>query len=159
QEAKVAIVGLGRGHKLLGDFGHEVERDTCVVIARQPELRLDEFARIQIDQFPVFPLEIGHAHLREPLQTGAERALHAARAPRHTTQLALLPGQKTNHKVRFLERVGSQDDGFAYTSRHTWKFQSNTVEFGYWEAVKFGENPGLKINGFWVRLELSRISA
>src|SRR5258706_365666 len=64
------------------------------------------------------PLEIEYLSMREPLQRRAKSALRTPCALGDPAQLAVIPGEKTDHQVRLFERIGSQDDGFAYASRH-----------------------------------------
>src|SRR5262249_13077853 len=70
-------------------------------------------------QLAGFVLEIRHSHVRQPLQPRAEAALRTPRPLGYAPQLPLVPGEKADDEVRFFHRVGTQDESFTDTRRHT----------------------------------------
>ncbi len=118
QQAKVALVRLARRQQLLRNLGQIIQGDRRAVISQQAKLGTNQLTGIQVHQLPRFPLEIRHLHLREPLQPRSEVAFRTPGALGDATQLAQVPRQETDHQIRFFERVGLQNDGFAHTSGH-----------------------------------------
>ncbi len=103
---------------MFGDFGEEIEGAGGGEIAEQGELRLEKFAGVDVDQFAILALEIGHLNVRKPFQTGSKSAFRAPRAAGDASQLAEITRQKTDDEIAFFEGTGLQDEGFAHTSGH-----------------------------------------
>src|ERR1019366_3232605 len=63
-------------------------------------------------------------------------------APQHP----LIPGEKADDEVGFFQRISTQNESFADTRWHTWKFQSNTDEKSVVAmAVEPGGNSGDRV--------------
>src|SRR5215470_16293433 len=97
-------------------------------------MRVDQLARIQVDQLPRLPLEVKNSPMREPFQPRSEPALRTPGALGYPAQFPLISGEKADYQIRLFQRIGSKDNGFAYASRHngvTGNFQVITVRVRY----------------------------
>src|SRR5665213_1908155 len=117
-QTKVFLVGLGGGQQLFGNFRYKVERARGMEIIEQPELRLQKLAGVNVNQFAILALKVGHLDVRKPLQTGTKSAFRSPRTARNASEFAGIAREKTDDEVPFLEWPGLQDKGFAHTSGH-----------------------------------------
>ena len=67
-----------------------------------------------------------HGHKAHSISSVGAAVHRTARPLGHAAQYPLIASQEADDEVRLLEGVGSKHDGFAHTSRHMSKFQSNT---------------------------------
>ena len=118
QQTEVFFAGFVGGKELFGNFGEKIESAGGGEIMKDGELRLDEFAGIDIDEFAILSLVVRHSDLRKPFQARSETTLWPPRATGDSPQLAVIAGEEADHGIRFLEGPGLQDESFAHTSGH-----------------------------------------
>src|SRR5262249_48880942 len=115
-------------------FGQIVERNARVIARCERELRVDQFAGIQADQFAILLLIVRDGCVRQPLQAGAEAALWPARPPGNTAELSLIPGEEADDQVCFAKGISLQDKAFAHSSGHSATRVSIRVAREFWTA-------------------------
>ena len=118
KQTEIFLARLGGGQQLLGNFGDEIERAGGGEIVEHGELRMQQIAGIDVDQFAILALEIRHFDVRKPLQAGTKTTFRPPCATRHASQLSRIAGQKTDDQIPFLKWPGLQDEGFAHASGH-----------------------------------------
>ncbi len=79
---------------------------------------MDQFAAVEANEFPALFLIVGHPDSRKPFEARAVRTLRTACAFGNPAHLAEIPRQKTDDKIRFLERICLDYERFANASRH-----------------------------------------
>ena len=86
------------------NFADQGEADRGRIVPLYVHERLDQFALIDANQFPGFPLEIPNPDIREHFKGRAKAALGQARAARDPAQSAELAIEKTDQPVALAER-------------------------------------------------------
>ena len=121
EQAEVAFVGFVGRQQLLGDLGQVIKRDARLVVGRERELRVDQLAGVEADQFAVFLLKIRDGGVGEAFEGGAEVGFGTAGAAGDAAEFALVAGEEADDEVGFAEGVSLEDEGFARASGHGYR--------------------------------------
>jgi len=93
----------------VGNLTDQGETDCGRIIPLNVHERFNQFALIDANQLPGFPLEIPNPNVREHLKSRAESALRKSRPARDAAHSAGLAIEKTDQPVALAERKGAKN--------------------------------------------------
>src|SRR5579863_4697456 len=103
----------------VGDFADQRESDRGGIIALHVHEGLDQFALVDANQLPSFPLKIPDANIGEYFQGRAKPIFGKPRAARNAAHPAGLAIEKADQTVALAERISAQNNRLRLLEWHS----------------------------------------
>src|SRR5579859_1061133 len=118
-QTESAVINFALREIALGNLGNILGGDLHPIILLHIEEGLEQLGGIHPQQVAILALKEPEPDVTERLQRAAVTALGAARARGHCPQPAPLARENRDNLVRLSQTIGSEDNGFCFTERHS----------------------------------------